>query len=145
MTERGIVHLQAVDGPVTNWELDKALAYVKANCLNEHDEPIELEKAFLRVLFDTARETRKPRVILPLHVAHTIGTLIYKSRKDQLPKYEGYKRGVMKIFADRSASSSRAQAKKRASLAETRRTGKRRPQSHPDDQRPKHKGQLILL
>lgn len=145
-SERGVLHMEEVENPVTDWELCNAIAYVKENCKSENDQPIELELELLRILFDTARtKRRETNVVLPLHVARTVGYALRVKYRQSLPKYEGYKRGVMKIFADRSARSENAQDKKRVSLAETRRTGKKRKRVHPEDPRKKHRGQLVLL
>ena len=140
MTTRPVLRTEElVYGPVTEWELDNALAYVRKKYKTE------LDRDLLRILFNTIEERRTEDVILPLLAARVVSDGIPFTNKAEKPKYEAYKGGVMKVFADRFARSKQAKARQQASAERTRRTKKKKKRAHPEDARPKHKGQLILL
>ena len=139
MSERPVLHRgELAFGPVTEWEIDMALAYAR-DPKGKYGK--ELDPDLLRVLFNTATDRREQEVILPLLVARVVQEGIPFKDKEEKPKYEAYKGAVMKIFSERSARSSSAQAKKRKSAEETHRTGNKKKRKHPTDD----KGQLILL
>jgi hypothetical protein len=143
MSDRPVLKREVLAfGPVTEWELDIALKYVRDP---KGKYKVELDRDLLRVLVNTANERRSKGVILPLLVARIVSEGIPFKNKAEKPKYESYKGAVMKVFSERSARSPAAQAKKVASAARTRRTGQRKRGTHPEDARKKHKGQLILL
>jgi len=126
-------------GPVTEWELDTSLAYVREKY------GTELDRDLLRILVNTTNERRSENVVLPLLAARVVSEGVPFKNKTEKPKYEAYKGGVMKVFSERSARSPKAQAKKIASAARTRASGQKKRREHPLDARPKHKGQLVLL
>ncbi|QQG37745.1 MAG: hypothetical protein HYS26_03925 [Candidatus Kaiserbacteria bacterium] len=142
MTDRPVLkHEEIVFGPITEWELDNALAYVRDP---DGKYRAELDRDLLRILANTANERRSHGVILPLLVARVVQDGIPFSNKTEKPKYEAYKGAIMKIFADRYARSDLAKDRQRASAAETRRTGKKKKGEYPKDSRKKHKDQFTF-
>ncbi len=143
MVDRPVLKREELEfAAVSEWELDIAMAYARDP---KGKYRVELDRDLLRVLVNTANERRSRNVILPLLVARVVSDGIPFKNKTEKPKYEAYKGSVMKVFSERSARSPAAQAKKIASAARTRRTGKKGRRDYPEDSHPKHKGQLRMF
>ena len=127
-------------GPVSERELDTGLEWA-----NRQYEK-EIDRDLLRVFVNTANERRtsKPRSSLPDLVSEIVHEGVPLSNKEEAHKRSAYKGAVMKIFADRSAWKSKMAAGRRKRTKQQK-DGPQGNDKHPEDPRPRFKGQLKLL
>lgn len=143
MTERPVISTEPLDGPVSDWELNVALDYAR-NPKGKYRR--ELDRDLLRLVVNTAIERRRPESILPFLTAEVAREVIPQREKKDALKYEAYKGAAMKVFSGRSARARSARAqKKKAARPRSHPPPSEKPGVYPEDQRPKHKGQLKML
>lgn len=141
--QKSTVSTNELDGlPATESELNIALVYAKDP---EGKYKRDIDRDLLRLIVNTAIERRRPGVILPFLVAEIAREVIPLSEKKDALKYEAYKGAAMKIFSERSAWKSKGAAHKRRRATEEAQRSKDRKTRHPEDARPKYKGQYKLL
>lgn len=128
--------------PATESELDIGLVYAKDP---EGKYGRDVDRDLLRLVVNTAIERRRTGTILPFLVAEIAREVIPLAEKKDALKYEAYKGAAMKIFSERSAWKSRTMTRKRKHAAEETRRSKDKSIKHPEDARPKHRGQYKLL
>lgn len=145
MTDRPVIITEPLDGPVSDWELGVALDYARRP-KPEGKYERELDRDLLRLVVNTVIERREPGSILPFLTAEVARQVIPQREKKDALKYEAYKGAAMKVFSGRSARARAARAEEKKRI----RPSARPPPSEkkkvfPEDQRPKHKGQLKML
>lgn len=128
----------AVAGAVSESELDIGITYARDPAGKYRRV---LDRDLLRLIVDTVMARREQHSILPFLTATVAREVIPEREKKDALKYEAYQGAAMKIFSARSV---RARAA-RAHSPQSTRSPKAGSPMHPEDTRPKYKGQLILL
>lgn len=140
--EKPVLSVQELEyAPASERELDVGIDWAKT----QYEK--DVDRDMLRVLFNTANERRtsQPRSALPDLVSLIVREGVPLSDKQEAHKRSAYKGAIMKIFAGRSAWRSKNAARKRKHAAEEAQRSKDKKTRHPEDARPKYKGQYKLL
>ncbi len=105
----------------------------------------EIDRNLLRLLVNTANERRtsQRRSRLPDIVGQIVREGVPLSNKEEAHKRAAYTGAVMKIFADRSAWKSRRAAAKRKGAKQVK-EAPHGSEKHPEDARPRFKGQFKI-
>lgn len=89
--KRGVFVFEEVKDPISNWEIDLALAHAD----KEYAEELDLD--LLRTVFNTVQRLREPGMRLKILVEEVIRNNVLESRNKRL----AIQGGVMKVYSHR--------------------------------------------